>query len=554
MFKHLKGNNHINGEHEKHIMVILFDDNIGLDTLLKLSKSTLKKLLPIYDSLKDKLSFTKIFRDEVFERPSVKSRIVFKHLYRINLSFPPGIMLMIANELERLDFVQYVSISTLPRLIDNEKSYNVTASDAAREERRIGTDADIVDFRPYQNYLKSREAWPCGLNVTPAWNFDDGEKCTVRHMDDGLVIDHDCFVDSDLENMPTDHDFHNGLGYHGTASTSIICGYNEQRGMRGISYNSPTKFYHFDLTDFYMWLESNAGEVMSVEVGYLIIFQGEEYLVPVTNNKNVWAMCKACVDDGVIVLVVGGNGGNDVRNHLVYTDHGDCGAIFTCALDSDGQMSYFSNHNFYHSLCAAGNTNVFAAGYGSFLTVSEPTKTWTATFGGTSGAHPQIVGCCALLNSYHYKVTGGRYMTCMECFDLLTKTGHIYDKRVGALPNMYAALKTIDDGNSGSGGNKGTYIIKTKAELNILNNQKNTLLKDLSDDYDDFEIYILENMTSNIFLNYAQENTTVEINIHASNANIYVYGTNNFNPLVQMSTHGVKSANFIFQNGKFIRV
>lgn len=516
-----------------NIIDVLFTHN-GFQ---KLQSDVEAAKIPNLKSLANHYNWVKSIDSSMFvNRLDVIARRKLDYLYRLQSQLDLSVLQTLVDELNTLDFVDFAEIRpvAVPSVMEEEPK--------AKTNRANGTDANIVNFISLQNYLNSpTENRRVGLNVHSAWNNDSGENCVVRHLDFGIYQDHDNFVDTKLTVKSNSDE--GGEKDHGTASSSIIAGYNKIRGMRGIAYNCDYISYNVG-TEELMTLESKPGDLWSLEFQYVVSYNGVAILLPPVYTQRIRLMIETAIADDVIAIYSGGNGNINIMDHPLFEKIPDCGGIMCCAsVFNTGARASFSNYNFHKMLNAAGDWSVFAAGYGSFLTVEVPNKTWTDSYSGTSAAQPQLCGVIAVLNSYHKKIHGS-FMTTESVYNTLTSTGNVIDSMIGAIPDLFSAQTSIEKADDF------VYVINTQHELTLFQNPQNTQLEELSERYRKFVFDIHDNGTYIFYLNYSPEGTSIQFNNHASNAAVYVYGSVS-DGILGMLTSAKRQLSLVRYNSKY---
>jgi len=202
---------------------------------------------------------------------------------------------------------------------------------------------------------------------------------------------------------------------HGTASLGVIGARDDGTGVVGVA--PEVELHFFPLTSVEQgpretsaWLSAidflRAGDVISCSYG------------PPTNLNNslqAWTLIRLAADLGITACIAAGNSCINLDNA---DDLGDSGGIVVGAC-SPGTPHYRLAFSNYHLAPDPGATrsnvvhlrawgsNVVTTGYGDLFAPAgppgsgvNPLRAYTATYGGTSAAAPQIAGCVAILQGF----------------------------------------------------------------------------------------------------------------------------------------------------------
>lgn len=252
---------------------------------------------------------------------------------------------------------------------------------------------------------------------------------------------------------------HNGLGVHGFAPAAepIFCSeYTEEHG--------------YDHGGAILRVLDNLrpGDVVLLEAqtpGPNYNYddpESQDGLVPIEYNRPEFDAIKTATDLGIIIVEAGGNGAEDLDDPIYRGrfDRGawDSGAIVVCAGNPPSgafgparAAQYYTNYGARCDLQAYG-AELYSTGYGdAFRDGDDANRFYTAEFGGTSGASPQIAGAITLLQSIA-KARGG-LLNPATALGLLQRTGQAQSggKLIGPALNVYSAALAIDawlDGES----------------------------------------------------------------------------------------------------------
>ncbi len=519
----LKGSSRIAGDNDPHAFQVLFAAEDGLDRLMKEVRSK----APITYSVRSKLNFFKLLPESAgFEREhDFKHRKLLHNLYCVESNVKPSLLLRLANELEKLDYVNFAAICPLPKQkhINMENASQQSDDGEPTQKANLCYDSRIKNFVDNQYYLAPSTDDNVGLNVLNAWQKEDGSKSVVRVMDHGIFEHHFNFENSKLKVVS------NGAGedscQHGTATSGLVVANRaDDLGLKGIAHNCNFYFYNAD-SKAQILMDANPGDVVYLPFE---IHVGSVDRAPVVANATYWVVCNLLVQDGIVVLFAAGNGNLDVLNDKKLPQFGDSGAIMCCACDNvTGKRESHSNYNYYRCLNAV--SRVFTTGYGSYLNVSYPNEQWTANFPGTSAATAILAGCAALANSFAYK-TSYRYLNTHDMHKLFTKVGVDVDKdfNIGARPNVDAALTEIkrkfDESDP-------WYVISGDKDFHKLHKSENVVFEKLSEKYTKFEIQLSADKHYQIYLNGAPEGTIMRSLVSAPNAICKLYGWTYFDEM-----------------------
>jgi hypothetical protein len=214
---------------------------------------------------------------------------------------------------------------------------------------------------------------------------------------------------------------------HGTAVLGIYSGDDNDTGVKGIVPNSIAGA----VSATYDWVEKkwNAADAIyraanRLRPGDVILLEmhapgpnasegGQQGFIPIEYWQPEFAAIRYAVSRGINVVEAGGNGGEDLDD-AVYQgrfnrSHRDSGAIVvgggSSALQSDARSRiWWSNYGSRLDVLGWGEDIVTTGGrqgtnYHDLVDHEDPSRCYTQSFGGTSGASPIVVGAVAAITA-----------------------------------------------------------------------------------------------------------------------------------------------------------
>ncbi|HEX3018675.1 MAG TPA: S8 family serine peptidase [Chitinispirillaceae bacterium] len=333
-------------------------------------------------------------------------------------------LLKIADELEKLDFVEY----------------------AALEPVNPPPPPATPDLSSYQDYRNSSF-----LNIEYAWSLGiKGQGIRIADIEWGFDYDHEDLKRSRfIELRPTtDHDYDD----HGTSVAGILFAIENSYGMTGM-VNQADTFYGISevgtsrSAGIFIGLERlRAGDVFIYEMQ--TVGKDGNY-VPADFMQFVWDITKKATDDGIIVVAAAGNGGQDLDDSYYnsYMARGDNGSIIVGAGSANSLHNklYFSTYGSRVNVQGWGGY-VASTGSGDLYNGGEH-ATYTSSFSGTSSATPIVASAVVAIQSYA-KNELGIILTPREMRSLLIETGQaqgLEDGHIGPFPDVRAAIEKLRD-------------------------------------------------------------------------------------------------------------
>ncbi|EJM72696.1 S8 family serine peptidase [Pseudomonas sp. GM55] len=431
----LKGGLELDSGFRNNLQVMFVSE--GYDKLL----GEKKEVVPVYFKIKELLGFKPVFdRAAVLGKTGVGRGLDrFTNLYRVETDVEDNLLLQLAKELEKLEYVEYCSLSRDLSLLEPPP---LQLGQAENSKTSLPAEnAKTPDFSSMQGYLDE----PLGMNVRNAWNSEShpGYYATVRHLDFGIYRNHEDLSGQRItvvNSRPETEDCN-----HGTASTGcIVAGKADGRGVAGVAHDC--RFYFYDTGDTAQIVaDFNPGDIVSFDI-QLGALTG--HLVPFVHNKTIWDYVGHCVKGGAVVVFAAGNGGLNLKlNPLIFRNYGNNGALMVGACGSASELRHsFSNFNLYGALNSWGD-NVTTTGYGELQDYEGNDRDYTQYYDGTSSATPLVAGALACIQSYvksHHNV----YLNCQEMLALVSASGYqkSAERRegIGARPNVAAAIATVN--------------------------------------------------------------------------------------------------------------
>ncbi|MGA2247258.1 MAG: choice-of-anchor tandem repeat GloVer-containing protein [Verrucomicrobiota bacterium] len=331
------------------------------------------------------------------------------------------------------------------------------------------------DFEPSQAYC---QAAPIGGGVFNVWTNYGVSGAGIRVADveysfNSNHLDLPAIVNLTPEAVDPFNDDN-----HGTATLGEISALDNGWGTTGIGHGATFYFAGADYPSGYnvgsgitlAASQLRAGDILLIEQTVWgpnstpgVMDTGGEYgTVPVDWYEPYYNDIVMAVGLGIIVIETADNGGQNLDGPIYSTGNGGnwpflpqnrSGAIIVGAgaslngSSTESSPLYFANYGSCVDLHNWGE-NIVTTGYGDLYSAEGTNLYYTATFGGTSGATPIVVGEAALLQSIYQGATG-RSLTSAQIKTLLRNTGlpqtggaYPIFANIGPLPNVLLAAQT----------------------------------------------------------------------------------------------------------------
>jgi uncharacterized repeat protein (TIGR03803 family) len=266
---------------------------------------------------------------------------------------------------------------------------------------------------------------------------------------------------------------------HGTATLGEISALENGWGTTGIAYDATFYFAGAQYPSGYNVGSGITTAASQLREGDILLIEqstwgpnstqavmdtgGEFGTVPVEWFEPYYNDIVMAVGLGIIVIETAENGGQNLDDPIYSTGNGGnwpflpqnragnilvgAGASFNGSSTESSRLSYAD----YGSCVDVQNwgENIVTTGYGDLYDMEGPNLYYTATFSGTSGATPIVVGEAALLQSIYQNATG-KLLTSPQIKALLRNTGlpqtwgsYTIFENIGPLPNLPLAVQTV---------------------------------------------------------------------------------------------------------------
>ncbi len=300
-------------------------------------------------------------------------------------------------------------------------------------------DPVVGNYEPQQGYLNPA---PGGVDARFAWTQPAGAggNVWIADIESNWNFNHTDLNPPTLLGQPSTLTGQDNID-HGTAVLGILGGRNNGVGVTGIAYNS---------TLFVAARQTAAGfnpagaittATAALRPGDIIVlemqtdgpFPGNDDLVPIEWDQNVYNAVRVAVGNGIIVVEAAGNGSQNLDDPAYNTGHSpfradhDSGAIIVGAggvTGGSGDRSRLNFSSFGSTVDLQGwGERVVTTGYGDLYDDDGMNSFYTAIFNGTSSATPTVAGACAAIQA-HYKLNNfGAVLTPFEMREVLRATG-----------------------------------------------------------------------------------------------------------------------------------
>jgi hypothetical protein len=258
---------------------------------------------------------------------------------------------------------------------------------------------------------------------------------------------------------------------HGTAVLGELGGRNDGVGVTGIVYNSTFYVAAATTSGGYNVAAAITVATSTLRAGDIIVLEQQidgpgpatDEWVPIEWSIPAYNAIVTAVGNGIIVVEAAGNGAQNLDDPMFNTGHApflpanDSGAIIVGAGappgDWHGVRSRLDYSTYGSTVDLQGwGWQIVTTGYGDLHSSDGPNRTYTATFGGTSGATPIVAGACAALQGHHKSTGGGAVLSPDEIRDILRATGspqldgtYPATQNIGPLPNLRAAMPLVTE-------------------------------------------------------------------------------------------------------------
>lgn len=348
-------------------------------------------------------------------------------------------LLEIANELEKLNFVEYAALEPLDP--PPPPGYSNKATQPSLSLPPPAT----PDFSSNQTYRNSSF-----LNIDYAWSMGiKGQGIRIADIEWGFDYDHEDLKRSRfIELLPTtNHNYDD----HGTAVTGILFAMDNGYGVTGMVHQADT---------FYGVSEIPRGRTAGITLGLqrlragdIFIYEMQTYgkdqnYVPADFDQAVWDVTKSATDDGIIVVAAAGNGNENLDDsyYSSYLARGDNGSIIVGAGSANSSREKLSFSTYGSRVNVQGwGQSVTTSGYGALYNGGEH-ATYTSGFNGTSSATPTVTSAVVAIQSYAKNVLG-IILTPREMRSLLMETGRAQGSggHIGPFPDVKAAIEKLNE-------------------------------------------------------------------------------------------------------------
>ena len=279
--------------------------------------------------------------------------------------------------------------------------------------------------------------WQQELKVDEAWKLATGKGVTIADCDAGYYVNEADIAgnllmefakdlsDKDAPTVVNDGNFVS----HGTSVAAIMVGLLNGTGINGIAFDSkmvPLQNYNYSyMIDDIDKEEATAAcilEALKIPEVKIIVLENQTHGSSETFAGTRDAV-RLALKAGVTIVSTAGNSSNELTAEAA----DDTGSIIVGAINRNGSTEYFSNFG----------SRVSIAAYGSDLLTLEGPDGSLGSFGGTSGATPQVAAAVALMLEVNPELSPAQVKDIL----VATRTTTEKNKNVGGMINIVEAVK-----------------------------------------------------------------------------------------------------------------
>jgi len=426
---------------------------------------------PVFSRHPLALRSTMITMPDVLREDPINDLASYQHVFVSDFDTA----LLLKDRLSNEPDVRYTDIQgrlRQPFIIDEDRRRRIIKLDVQSERLSLHP-SSTSNFESIQGYLNPA---PSGINAKYAWNLQEGREggVTIIDIESGWNFDHEDLIARQIGVI-------SGINQnrdHGTAVLGIYSGDDNNTGVIGIVpnaisgavsaiYDWPKQKWNAADAIYTAANRLRPGDVILLEMhapGPNAEGQGQVGYIAIEYWQPEFAAIKYAVSLGINVVEAAGNGGENLGD-AVYQGRfnrelRDSGAILVgggaSALQPDARSRiWWSNYGSRLDVQGWGEDIVTTGGrqtpsYHDLVDHEDPSKCYTQSFGGTSGASPIVVGAVAAITAC-LKGAGEQPLDPLTLRELLSNTGTpqtdgndgSVSERIGPLPDLQRALSSL---------------------------------------------------------------------------------------------------------------
>lgn len=307
-----------------------------------------------------------------------------------------------------------------------------------------------------QGYLNPA---PEGVDARFAWDQGpvDGSGVGFVDLEQGWTLNHEELQAANIGIISGENFAYHG---HGTAVLGEVCGVDNSLGGIGLAPEVTTRVVsQWRTTEKYSTADAILAAAAVMHPGDVLLLEAQtEYptaanFVPVEVEDLVFDAIRVAVARGIVVIEAAGNGFLDLDEFVDVNgrqilnrnspDFRDSHAIMVGAASANVPHGRLDFSNFGSRIdCFAWGEAIDTSGDGQ---TGQGVDTYTADFGGTSGASPIVTGCALLLQSLRLRNALPPYtpeeMRALLSDPSINTASNTADDRIGVMPNLRAVIR-----------------------------------------------------------------------------------------------------------------